>query len=153
MTTFGLFLIFLSASVAAASTGILFKPGSWYEQLEKPAWTPLKWMFPVVWTFLYITSAYAAARVAALPEAGPGLAFWSLQIALNTLWTPVFFGAHRVRAGMVVISCLWLSLAGLLVQFLSLDLIAGLLIVPYLAWVSVASALNFWILRNNPAQA
>lgn len=152
MNTLSLFLIFMAASVAAASTGMLFKPGAWYENLKKPAWTPLKWMFPVVWTILYITSAYAAARVAMMPGAGMGLAFWALQIALNTLWTPVFFGAHRIRAGMIVISCLWLSLVGLMVQFLSVDLIAGLLILPYLAWVSVAASLNYWVLRNNPPQ-
>lgn len=152
MTQVSLFAVFLAASVAAASTGMLFKPGAWYETLAKPAWTPRKWMFPVVWTCLYVASAYAAARVAMLPGAGLGLAFWALQIALNTLWTPVFFGTHRIRAGMVVISCLWLSLVGLLVQFLTLDLIAGLLIAPYLAWVTVATALNYWVMRNNPPQ-
>ncbi len=146
-----LFLIFLAASAAAAATGTLFKPGAWYEGLEKPAWTPRKWMFPVVWTVLYIASAYAAARVAIRPDSGQALAFWSMQIAFNTLWTPVFFGAHRMAAGLIVIVILWLAVAAVMVNFLTLDLLAGLLIVPYLIWVTVAASLNLWIWRNNRA--
>lgn len=143
------FFVFLGASVAAAATGTLFKPGAWYDGLNKPAWTPRKWMFPVVWTVLYLASAYAAARVAVSPDPGLALAFWSMQISLNTLWTPVFFGAHQIRTGLIVILALWIAVAAVLVHFLTIDLIAGLLIAPYLAWVTVASALNFWILRNN----
>jgi tryptophan-rich sensory protein len=70
-------------------------------------------------------------------------------MALNTLWTPVFFGAHRIFAGMVVIVLLWLVVAALVVMTLRLDLITGLILFPYLAWLSVAAALNFSILRNN----
>lgn len=145
-----LFLTFLAASAAAASTGSLFKPGAWYEALNKPAWTPKKWMFPVIWSLLYVMSAYAAARVAMQDASGQALAFWSVQIALNTLWTPVFFGGHRIKAGMVVIAALWLVLLATTLAFFGLDLIAGALMVPYLAWVGVAAALNFYILRHNP---
>lgn len=144
------FIIFLAASLVAASTGSLFKPGQWYEDLHKPSWTPRKWMFPVVWSLLYLMSAYAAARVSILQDSGLALAFWALQIALNTLWTPVFFGAHRIKTGFVVIVLLWLAVAGTMVQFFQLDLIAGVLIVPYLLWVTVACALNGWVMRKNP---
>ena len=74
---------------------------------------------------------------------------WALQIALNTLWTPVFFGAHRMAAGMLVIALLWLVLAISSVVFLRTDLVAGLLILPYFAWIGLASALNWRIWRDN----
>ena len=84
-----------------------------------------------------------------LPGSGMALALWALQIALNTLWTPVFFGAHRLRAAMGIILLLWLSVAAAMVSFWELDLVAGLLMVPYLAWLCVATALNYRIWRDN----
>ena len=144
-----MFAVFFAASAVAASGGMIFKPGDWYESLNKPAWTPKKWMFPVVWTILYLASAYAATRVAALPGSGLALAFWALQITLNALWTPVFFGAHRMGAGLVVICALWLAILAMIVSFWPLDPAASYLMVPYLAWVSVATALNHWIWRHN----
>jgi tryptophan-rich sensory protein len=146
-----LFLTFLAASAAAAATGTIFKPGAWYDGLQKPSWNPPKWAFPVVWTTLYLLSAIAATRVALQPDSGQALAFWALQIALNTLWTPVVFGGHRLGAGVVVILALWLSLVAVMVSFFGHDLWAGLMIVPYLVWVSLATALNIWLWRNNPA--
>jgi translocator protein len=77
------------------------------------------------------------------------LALWAAQIALNTLWTPVFFGAHRIFAGMVIIAVLWVTVATMVVMAVRLDLITGLILFPYLAWLCVAAALNFSILRNN----
>ena len=127
----------------------MFDPGEWYENLEKPSWTPPKWLFPVAWTILYIAMAVAAARIAVLEGSGYALAFFALQIALNTLWTPVFFGLHRMGAGMVIILCLWAAVAATMVAFFQLDLIAGLLFVPYLVWVTVASALNYSVMRLN----
>lgn len=149
---FGLFLTFLAACGAAAATGIMFKPGEWYRSLDRPAWTPPDWMFPVVWTTLYLLIALAAARVAGLPGSGQAMAFWALQITLNTLWTPVFFGAHRIRAGLVILALLWLAVAATVLAFFRLDPIAGVLMLPYLAWLSVAAALNLSILRRNPGR-
>ena len=148
MTAF-YFLAFLSASAAAAVTGSLFLPGAWYQSLKKPDWTPPKKAFPIIWTALYVASAIAATRVALSDDPAPGLALWSVQIALNTLWTPVFFGAHRMATGMVVIALLWLVLAITCVVFLQTDLWAGLLMLPYFAWIGLASALNWRIWRDN----
>ena len=152
MITLPLFLTFLAASAAAASTGFLFKPGAWYVGLNKPTWTPPNWAFPVVWTTLYLLSSYAATRVAVLPGNGQALAFWAMQIAFNTLWTPVFFGAHRMLTGLVVMAGLLVAVVGMLVTFWALDTVAGLLIVPYLAWLATAAALNLWVWRFNPRQ-
>ena len=151
--SWSLFPVFLAACFAAGATGALFPTGEWYRGLKKPSWTPPNWLFPVAWSVLYILMAAAAARVVLLPGGGVALAFWALQIALNTLWTPVFFGLKRIRAGMIVLSALWLAVAGCTVAMFSLDVIAGLMFLPYLAWVSVAGALNAAVWRLNPAEA
>lgn len=145
-----LFAVFLGACLAAGSTGALFPPGAWYRTLDKPRWTPPDWLFPVAWGTLYLLIAASAARVAMMPGAGLAMAAFSLQIALNGLWTPVFFGLRRIKGAMLVLAGLWLSVAMTLLLFWQLDWIAGLMFLPYLAWVTVAGALNFSILRRNP---
>lgn len=147
-----LFLTFLAACGAAATTGAMFQPGPWYDGLVKPVWTPRDWMFPVVWTTLYLLMAYAAMRVAGGADNAQPLAFWALQIAFNTLWTPVFFGLHRMRAAMMIMVLLWVSVAATTFSFLSVDLLAGVLMLPYLLWVTIAGALNFSVMRLNPTQ-
>ena len=146
----GLFLTFLAACGAAGATGAMFEPGDWYDGLAKPVWTPPNWLFPGAWSVLYIGMAASAARVAVLPDSGQALAFWALQIAFNTLWTPIFFGLHRLRAAMVVMIGLWLSVAATMLAFFDLDFWAGMLFVPYLVWVTIAAALNFSVMMKNP---
>lgn len=146
-----LFATYLIACGAAAATGAMFKPGDWYLSLSKPVWTPPGWVFPVAWTLLYLCMSASAARVAVLPDSGQALALWSVQIAFNALWTPVFFGLHRIRAAMVIMVGLWLSVAATTIAFLVQDFWAGLLFVPYLVWVSIAGALNYSVMQRNPA--
>ncbi|WP_028029597.1 tryptophan-rich sensory protein TspO [Gemmobacter nectariphilus] len=148
---YAVFFIFLAATGAAAATGSLFPPGEWYAGLTKPWFTPPAIAFPIVWTTLYILMSLAAARIAPLQGAQYALALWALQIALNTLWTPVFFGAHRMWAGLIVIGLLWLVVAAMIVAFWRLDRLAGVLLLPYLAWLSVALSLNGALIRLNPA--
>ena len=145
-----LFAIFLASCFAAGSTGALFEPGKWYESLAKPSWTPPNWLFPVAWSTLYLCIAAAAARIAPIEGSQYAMAFFALQIALNTLWTPVFFGLKRMGAGMAVLVALWIAVAATLGSFWTLDWIAGLLFVPYLLWVTVAGALNYSVWRLNP---
>ena len=148
-----LFAIFLAACVAAATTDSMFMPGAWYRALSKPSWTPPDWVFPVAWTVLYLSSAVAAARVAPLEGAAYGMAFWAMQIAFNTLWTPVFFGLRRIRAAFFIMLGLWIAVAGTMLAFFQLDWIAGALFVPYLIWVSIAGALNASVWMRNPSEA
>ena len=84
------FLVFLLACGAAASTGLMFQPGQWYESLVKPGFTPPKWVFPVAWSIIYLLLAWAGYRLTLIPGSQEVLALWAAQIALNTLWTPVF---------------------------------------------------------------
>jgi len=147
-----LFLTFLAACGAPAASGALFRPGEWYQGLSKPVWTPPNWMFPLVWAFLYVAMSLAAARVAALPGTGQALAFWAVQITVNTLWSGVFFGLRRMAAAGAVITALWLAVAATTAAFWQHDLVAGLLMLPYLAWVTIAWALNWSVwARNRPA--
>ncbi|WP_439856702.1 tryptophan-rich sensory protein TspO [Pseudomonas syringae] len=143
------FFIFLLACCAAGATGIIFKPGAWYESLEKPSFTPPDWAFPVAWTTIYLLLAWAGYRLTLIPGSESVLALWAAQIALNTLWTPVFFGANRLVAAMVILVLLWIVVAAMIVMALQLDIITGLILFPYLVWLSVAAALNFSILRHN----
>ena len=147
-----LFVTFLAACFGAGATGALFPPGAWYESLKKPSWNPPSWLFPVAWTTLYLCMSASAARIAGgmTAAAGLALAMWGVQIALNTLWTPVFFGLRKMRAALVVLVLLWLSVALTMVLFWRIDWLAGLLFLPYLAWVSVACALNLRLWQLNP---
>ena len=150
MTFWLLFAIFLAACMAVGATGALFSPGDWYRNLNKPGWTPPDWVFPVTWTTLYICMATAAARAATADGNSVAMALWALQIALNGLWTPVFFGLKRIKLGMFVLLALWGSVALTLVALWQLDWIAGLLFVPYLVWVTIAGALNASVWKLNP---
>ena len=144
-----LFAIFFASCCAAGATGAMFQPGDWYDGLDKPSWTPPDWVFPVTWTTLYVLIAWSASRVAGTGS-GIAMAFFALQIALNTLWTPIFFGLHKMRAALVVILALWIAVACTMLAFFDLDIWAGLMFVPYLVWVSIATALNFEVMRRNP---
>lgn len=151
------FAVFLLACGPSAATGAMFSPGAWYQSLAKPAWTPPNWLFPVAWTTLYLCMSLAGERVArqagVSAAVGIALALYALQMGLNILWTPVFFGLRRIRAGMLVLVLLWLAVAATLVAFWRVDWVAGALFLPYLAWVSTAGALNYAVMMLNPDAA
>ncbi len=148
-----LFLTYLACCAAPATAGALFRPGEWYSDLSKPPWTPPDWIFPIVWTFLYLAMSLAAARVADMPGTSLALAFWTLQITINTLWSGVFFGLHRIAAAGLVIAALWSAVAVTTAYFWHFDALSGLLMSPYLLWVSLALALNWsvWARNRRPA--
>jgi tryptophan-rich sensory protein len=85
--------------------------------------------------------------------AAPALAIYAVQLALNASWSPLFFGLHRPDLAFFEIIVLWLSIAATIVLFYPIQAGAALLLLPYLAWVSFASALNFAIWRRNPPTA
>ncbi len=145
-----LFFLFLAATFAAGSTGALFPTGAWYKSLNKPTWVPPDWMFPVAWTSIYLLISFAGARVAVIDGNAYAMAFWAIQIALNALWTPVFFGLRRLKGSLPIIAGLWLAVLGCTVTHFQLDFWAGLAFVPYLLWVTVATALSIAMVRLNP---
>jgi len=143
------FLVFLFACMAAGLTGSLFPPGEWYSELNKPVWTPPNWVFPVAWPILYLLMSYSGATLANLESAGSALALWALQISLNTLWTPVFFGLKNLKLGLIIIFLLLVSVAICTYVFWLYAWIAGLLFLPYLSWVVFAAALNAAVFKLN----
>ena len=144
------FGIFLSACAAAAATGALFETGAWYRSLTKPSWNPPDWVFPLAWTSIYLCISVAGARVALSESNVLALSLFALQFPINTLWTPVFFGLRRMGAAFVIVIAMWIAVAASTVAFFAVDFWAGMLMMPYLAWVTIASALNWSIWRLNP---
>jgi tryptophan-rich sensory protein len=139
-------LVFLAALV-----GGRFRPDAWYDGLAKPAWQPPKWLFAPVWSLLYVMIAVAGWR---LWRAGGdvALALWALQLGLNAVWSPLFFGWKRLDLALADLTLLWLALVATLVAAGAVDTIATLLLLPYFAWVSFAGALNFAVWRLNPVR-
>lgn len=109
-----------------------------------------------MWTVLYLTIALAGWlvwRQAGFAGAGLALAAYALQLVFNAAWTPLFFGLRRPDLGLVDIVLLWLSIVATIALFAPISVVAALLLVPYLAWVAFAGALNFALWRLNPAVA
>jgi tryptophan-rich sensory protein len=127
--------------------------GTWYQQIRKPPFSPPDWAFGPVWTALYAMMAVAAWLVWRKGDAAGrnvALALFGLQLALNAAWSPIFFGLRSFGGAFAVIVALCLAIAATLVAFLRVSMPAGLLLAPYLAWVSFATVLNFASWRLNP---
>lgn len=143
-------LIFLAITFAVASFGALFMPGAWYAALEKPAWTPPSWLFGPVWTVLYVMIAVAGWLVwQRESRVGTPLVLWGAQLALNGVWSWLFFGLERPGLAALDIIVLLALIATTALVFMRISRVAALLLVPYLAWVGFASALNIAIWQLN----
>lgn len=144
----------LALCFAASGTAIFVSVDGWYAGLNKPQWNPPARVFAPVWTLLYAMMAVAAWlvwREGGWKSQRRALVLFLLQWLLNVLWTPLFFGMHRVGLAFAEITILWLMLAATLVSFWRVRKAAAFLLLPYLAWVSFAAALNFAIWRLNPS--
>jgi translocator protein len=153
MTSAIAYLAFLGACLAAASTGIVFRPGSWYANLNQPSWRPPNALFGPVWLALYImiaTAGWLVWREAGLAGAALPLALYALQLVLNGLWSWLSFGLRRLDLAFFEMGALWLSIVATIVAFHPISPTAAWLLVPYLAWVSFALFLNFTLWRLNP---
>lgn len=149
---------FVVATQLAGLVGSFVSPGVsesatlWDAALRKPAWAPPNAVFGPTWTVLYTLIAIAAWRVHQRPisplRSAALTAFW-IQLVLNALWTPIFYGMRSIGLAFAEILLLLLAIAWTLRLFLRADRMAGLLLLPYLAWVIFATALNFEILRLN----
>jgi tryptophan-rich sensory protein len=128
-------------------------PG-WYAALNKPAFTPPNWVFAPAWTTLYVLMGLAAFLVWdkgwRRPVVKPALGVFAAQLVLNVLWSILFFGARSPAAGLVDIVALWLAIGASIVLFRRVSAAAAVLMVPYLAWVTFATALNVAIVALNP---
>ena len=145
-----LLLTFLFAAIGAYASS---QAGAFYMQLDRPAWAPPAWLFGPAWSVLYLMMAVAAWRVqrASGPDhARSALTLYVVQLAANALWTWLFFAWHLGAWSFAEILLLWLLIAATLRAFLQRDRVAGLLLVPYIAWVSFAACLCYSIWQRNP---
>ena len=142
------FLGFLSGRMANSGYG-----NRWFDALVKPDLMPPGWAFGIVWAILYIFMGLALAIVIhARGARGRGLAvgLFLVQLVLNLLWSPLFFRAHQVDNALVLILLLFALVGVTALAFWRIRRMAGLLLLPYLAWLAFASYLNYEIGRLNP---
>jgi tryptophan-rich sensory protein len=143
-------LLLLGPVIVASAVARLSPPPTTYDQLRKPPWSPKPWVFPAVWTILYLLMGYASARVAS--KAGWAtlpIALYVTQLVLNLAWTPVFFGLERYQAALWLIRAILVATVMTLIAFAEIDTVASLLMVPYVAWLGVAHQLNQSIVELN----
>lgn len=156
-------LAFISLTGGAAALGAAWTMESvrgWYRTLRKPHLNPPDRVFGPVWTVLYLQMAISAWLVlrgmSKRPERQPlgqaALAAWGVQLALNVAWSGVFFAQQRITGGLYVIGALWAAIAICAALASRVTRLAGLLLLPYLAWVSFASYLNWRVRQLNPGR-
>jgi translocator protein len=143
--------LFAAAVLVTAVVGSLFSvsAGSTYMGLEQPSWAPPSWLFGPVWTTLYVMIAVAGWLAWRAGATRGELTLFGVQLVLNAAWTPLFFGLGLFWVAFAEIVVLWLAVAAVIVVFFKRSRAAGLLLVPYLCWVSFAAALNLSIALLN----
>lgn len=144
----------LTVSALAGSIGAIasVNAAEFYQQLARPVWAPPAWLFGPVWSVLYVLMGFAAWLVwrrHGFRGASGALMLFIAQLAANALWTWLFFAWHRGALSFAEIVVLWLLVAATIGAFWRLHRLAALLLIPYLAWVSFAAALNFSLWRLN----
>ncbi|MES2014685.1 MAG: TspO/MBR family protein [Patescibacteria group bacterium] len=156
LKSLGALVVSLLLVYGAAFLGTYFTVGaidSWYATLVRPTFAPPNWIFAPVWTLLYALMAIAAWRVYGKWKTnrtvGMTLAVYVVHLAINTLWSIVFFGFHSPLMAFGVIAILWALIIYLTLRFYAIDHIAGILFIPYLLWVSFAAYLNLSIVLLN----
>ena len=144
-----LIVSFIAAAIGGAAS---VQAGPFYTQLVRPDWAPPPAVFGPVWTILYVVMGIAAWlvwRVGGFRAARSALTLFLVQLALNALWSWLFFGWHRGALAFADILALWVLIVATLVLFWRVRPVAGVMLVPYLLWVSFAAALNYAVWQLN----
>ena len=145
-----LLIAFSAAAIGAAAS---VNAGSFYMQLTLPSWAPPSWLFGPVWTVLYTMMGIAAWLVWRIDgfNANKGaLYLFLIQLVFNALWSWLFFSWHLGAMAFVEILILWILILATLIAFWRAQAIAGVLLIPYLLWVSFAAVLNYTLWHLNP---
>jgi tryptophan-rich sensory protein len=135
--------------------GVVTRPeiAVWYAGLVKPSWTPPPVVFPIAWTLLYALMALSFWRLwnseTRIRERTQAMTLFLIQLALNALWSPVFFGFHGTRTALVVIMALLVAIAATIRAAFRVDRLAAWLLVPYLLWVAYATTINIGVVAMN----
>jgi benzodiazapine receptor len=161
MTSFkGIDIIKLLISIAvcqlAGFIGSLFTTPAipnWYASLNKPSFTPPNWLFSPVWISLYFLMGISLFIVwhVGFKEQNVkiAIAIFAIQLILNSLWSVVFFGSKSPLGGFIVIIFLWIAILATIISFFKISKAAGILLTPYILWVSFAAVLNFFLFWLN----
>lgn len=137
-------------------SGLLSNSGfdnPWFSALDKPALMPPGWAFAFVWPALYALMGCAVAMVwhaRGAPGRGVAVGLFIVQLLLNFAWSPLFFAAHKVSAALWLIAALIVVVAATIAAFARVRVVAAVLLLPYLLWLSFAAYLNWQIDRLNP---
>lgn len=129
--------------------GFATAPSTWYATLNKPPFNPPNWVFAPVWGTLYIIIAIAGWRVWRNDRNSAPMKLWWGQLALNFIWSPIFFSGHRIDIALGVLVLLLITIIGFIILTWRQDRTASLLFAPYAAWVAFASLLNGAIWQLN----
>ncbi len=122
--------------------GMSTPPDAWYSALEKPFFNPPNWVFGPVWSVVYVLIALAGWQVFRKRGWGLEMGLWLLQMGLNFVWSPIWFGLHAPWAAFAVISALWIVIVAFIIRTWRRERLAAVLFLPYVAWVSFALVLN-----------
>jgi benzodiazapine receptor len=126
---------------------------TWYATLKKPSFTPPNWVFSPVWISLFVLIGIAAFLVwnkgLSDQKVKIALSIFAVQLILNALWSVMFFGLRSPLAGLIDIAVLWVAILLSILYFFRVSSAAGILLIPYILWVSFAAVLNFSIWRLN----
>jgi benzodiazapine receptor len=145
-------VLFYACTVTAAATAFWFVGDLNANGWVSPSFAPPSWLFGPVWTLLYLmiaTSAYRISQSKRHEFKTLALALWAFQMTLNTLWTPVFFGAYDLWGAFYIILVLWAAIGAFTVLSWRIDRGAAYLFMPYWAWVTFAGVLNFGYITIN----
>lgn len=143
----------LTGAAAAAGGFASADAAHFYAQLVRPGWAPPAWLFAPVWTLLYVLMGIAAWliwRARGWRGAPAALSVYSAQLVANALWTWLFFGWHRGAWAFGEIILLWILIVATIALFWRIRRLAAVLLLPYVVWVSFASALTYAIWALNP---
>ncbi len=128
--------------VVGGVIGIFTAPGEWYASLQKPPFNPPSWIFGPVWTVLYVLIGIAGWRIWRVDRTSAAMVAWWVQLALNFLWSPIFFAAENIALALVVVLAMLVTILTFIVLSWRVDRTAAVLFIPYACWVSFASLLN-----------
>ena len=145
-------IIFIILCQTAGILGAIFTVKAiptWYKNLKKPSFNPPNWLFGPVWTLLYLLMGVSGYLLWQNNHSSTGIILFFTQLALNAVWTPLFFGAKKLGLAFFEITLMWLAIIMTIIFAWNIYPLASILLIPYLFWVTFASVLNFSIWQLN----
>ncbi len=151
------FIFWIALCELAGILGAPFTVSSiptWYQLLNRPSFSPPNWLFGPVWTTLYLLMGIAIALIRGQEKKNGAVQkttrFFLIHLAANAVWSPIFFGAKNIPLAFAVIGFVWVTLIMLIFRLYAIEKKSSYLLLPYLAWVSFATVLNYHIWLLNP---